>query len=319
MANEPKRHHYVTRAYMRRFSDDNKHVFVLFKKNRKDRVSQSINIDKLCVESDFYALYNDKQKYMDVENSLAWFEDSISNKVLSQIDPNLVFPFNEGGVMLSERQKIMVVDAIAVQIARGKSTREYGLSVIDGHFKELLKDAKEEFKGLPDMKLKMDYLRKNEEQIKKNALAEGPVIELLKGGQKSMMRNNLQNRICFVLVNTTELDFITSDEPVLVCDDSGRRNGIFQCPLDNWNSFVYYPLDPKHMIALYTQEYCHVTNNTVGHTIVLSDSDYDFIRSVNSLQFAQCNRYAMAKRKESFVDVTKYDWRYQNNLPIKVI
>ena len=303
--NEPKRHHYVTRAYMRRFSND-EHVYVLFKKddNNCTITQKPTSIENICVETDFYTVFEeDEKKNSSVERLLARFEDETPNTVFSYIQPDLVFPFQEGGTILDAKQKKMIVDSIAIQIARGKSTREYGLSVIDNYYQEMLEETRRQYDGTPNLEYQLEQLKNNEERIKNNALVEGPVIELMKGGQHSKLRKNLQNRICFILINTTELDFVTSDEPVLVCDGTKRQNGIFHCPLGNWNSIVYYPLDPKHMVALYTKEFCHATNNVTGNIILLGDSDRSFILNANVAQLSQCNRCLIAKRKESLKDI----------------
>ena len=105
--NEPKRHHYVTRAYMRRFSND-EHVYVLFKKddNNCTITQKPTSIENICVETDFYTVFEeDEKKNSSVERLLARFEDETPNTVFSYIQPDLVFPFQEGGTILDARQK----------------------------------------------------------------------------------------------------------------------------------------------------------------------------------------------------------------------
>ena len=58
MKNVPKSHHYVTRAYMKRFSNDIVHVYALFKNNNKKIVIPNMptGVENLCAETDFYTV-----------------------------------------------------------------------------------------------------------------------------------------------------------------------------------------------------------------------------------------------------------------------
>ena len=306
MKKTPKRHHFVTRAYMNRFSDGSGHIYVLFKNKKGCHFvsKKPINVQNLCVENDFYTTFGvNMKKSVCVEQALARFEDEVPNSIFAQSPPNLLYPYINGGVVLNYIQKIKLVDAIAIQIIRGKAIREYGRSIIDESYRELLNETREKYKLRPELSMELDYLAQNEEQIKTNALAEGAIIELLKGGKNSKMRDNLQNRVCSILINTTELDFVTSDEPVLICSGIGKKIGIFNCPLENWDSIVYYPLDPKHLVVLYTKSFCGETDNNVGKIVLLGDEDKDFIRTINNAQYFQCNRYVMAQHVNSLEEI----------------
>ncbi|MBR6166148.1 DUF4238 domain-containing protein [Candidatus Saccharibacteria bacterium] len=308
MANTPKLHHYVPRSYLRRFTHDGKHVFVLFRKNdRRFTSPKSVNIDKLCAETDFYATFdNNGRKSIVVEQELASFESAVANTVFSQIQPSVIFPYQEGGILLNVKQKIAIVDAIAVQIVRGKSTRNYGLSVIGDIYKKELDALEEKVADDPSLSPDLEYLKKNESRLKTNALAEGAIIELLKNGQESKLRQNLQNRACFVLINTTNLNFLTSDEPVLITRIGSKTKTIFDYPLGRSDSVVYYPLDSRHMIALYAKEHCQTTNNITGNIVLLGENDKEFIQYLNYIQSIQSNRCLIAEEKEGFTEVTDY-------------
>ena len=244
---DSKRHHYVTRAYMRRFAINDR-VNVLFKNDDGGCFisRKPVNIENICVETNFYTLFEqDKRKNTNVEHMLAEFENKVPNLFFPQIQPDLIYPFREGGIILDTIQKQMIVDAIVVQIARGKSIREYGLSVVDNCYLNMIEAVKRQCEKTPSLMSLLDQLINNEDQIKNNALVEGSVAELLNTGRDSMLWSNLQDRICFVLINTTDLDFITSDEPVLVCDASRKQIGFFPLFVGKSRFNYLLPVRPK--------------------------------------------------------------------------
>lgn len=292
---------------MCRFSDGNGLVYTLSKDNEKIQGTPNNRayVKNLCVEKDFYMLHNDKNNLDDsVEKILAKFEDDVPNELFKNIPPDLLFPFQDGGAVLDMRQRILLIDAIAIQIARGKATRKYGLSVVKSYYDIALNELKDKLKDDPNRDIHLAFLRQNREMIKSNALIEGAVIELMKHGHDSLLIDNLQRRNCFLLINTTDIDFITSDEPVLICDAASKEAGIFKCSLDSPWSVVYYPLDPKHLVALYTAEYCGGIRSNTCNAIVLGNNDKKFISDFNWLQYQQCHRCVIANKKESLDSIS---------------
>ena len=92
MKNRPKNHHIVPRAYLKRFTTDGEHAYVL-RKPSNEIIGKPTNIRNLCVEKGFYSSYG---RYgadeVWAETTLASLEDRISNWILPQIPPNLLFP-----------------------------------------------------------------------------------------------------------------------------------------------------------------------------------------------------------------------------------
>lgn len=301
MTKQPRRHHFVTRAYMRRFSEDGEHVYTVFKKGRSGFIPpKPTSVENLCLENDFYTILDpDMKKNTRVEEILARYEDTIKRELFDYIPVDLLHPFQENAPILTKRQKLRLCDAIAMQIARGKATRDYGSSVIEQLYSDALSKLKSKHKDTPNILRELDIIAKDRERLTINALVEGSLIELIKGPRNSLIISNLRERVCFIFINLTGIDFMTSDEPVLVCDSTGGKNGIFNCPLGNWNSVVYYPLDARHMAALYTREYCGGISADECRIVTLGEKDLAFIDAVNTAQYLQCNRCVIAKRKES--------------------
>lgn len=121
MAKDPKRHHFVARAYMLMFSSDGKHEHGLFKNSTKHIIPLKLtSIDKICVENIFYTVIGKNGKNTIIKSELARFEDNVPNRVFSSLSSSLLYPFRNNGVILDRVQKFRLVDSIVIQLLRGR-------------------------------------------------------------------------------------------------------------------------------------------------------------------------------------------------------
>lgn len=292
--NIPLKHHYVPQAYLRRFSDDDKHVFILRKDDGK---LLGANISDVCAERDFYSRFGINQKRdVGIEKAYAMLEDAVPNKIFELIPKELIYPYQSGGAILNPMQKSLLAEAIHLQIARGKSTRIYGQSVAESLYDDLLEKARNKFPDNQNTEEQFEYLSQNKQTVLRNSIAEGSIMPFTNKSEHSLLRDNLQNRNCVIFINQTGIDLITSDDPILIGNEAGEVDKVFNYPLGNPESLVFYPLDAKHLAMLCTQERCGGSYD-YGMTAILSPKDAVLIKNLNVAQYRHCVNYIISNDK----------------------
>ena len=142
--------------------------------------------------------------------------------------------------------------------------------------------------------------------LNRNTVAvRGPVIAFKEDAlSRDGIRCSFQSRVCYILINMTGVDFVTSDEPVIFYNLRNGRYGLMNSSLIDPDVAVFCPLDAKHLVALYTQESC-LGDPTSALTMILDHTDAQFVRELNLLQHDQCTHCVVAQRKESLEDLYK--------------
>lgn len=300
----PLKHHYVPQVYLRNFSYDKRRVFVLRKKSDKP---VSANINDICAERDFYSRFGyNKYRDVKVEGAYSKIEGGPLKEIIELFPKDLIYPYQSGGIILNPLQKVELSEVILLQITRGKAARNYGQKVAESLYYELIEETKEKFKNTKSTEEQYRFLEENKDAILNNALVDGSILPFINNRERSELRSNLQNRNCVIFINHTGLDFITSDDPVLVGDGSGNVDKIFNYPLGNADSQVYYPLSPKHLAVLFTQESCGDVYCNKGLSAILSEKDVAFVKNLNIAQYKQSINCIISSSLDTLNDIRKF-------------
>lgn len=297
MPNEPIKHHYVQKAYLKRFSYDSKRVFVLRKEGGSVFAS---NINDVCSENNFNTRYDNKNKHdIKVELGFSKIENNYPNQLFRVIPEKLKYPYQNGGVILSKIEKEALVETVLLQLVRSKATREYGQSIVDLVYQEKLEEIRSRARNAKEAEKQVSFLERNEEIIKRNALIEGPLLFYSKDHSENLIRDNLRHRNCIIFVNHSNEPFVTSDNPVLISDVRGVIRCIYDYPLINSDSVVIYPLDPYHMAALMTPESCDGYKCEFGIIAIYTNDDIGKIKSINDAQYQCCLGCVIANSRKA--------------------
>lgn len=289
---QPQRHHIVPRAYLKRFSEDGRHAYAFL---RHARAPQLINITKLCVENDYYAIQkNATTETAAIEMALSQREDEQRRFTLDRIPLDLLYPYCDRGAILDPIHTFVTKDAVLLQLLRGRTVRRYVQENIDTISDKMMGRQKE----CPVAKNIAPLLEKD---MRHKASVVGPLVAFIDLSSENVMRDLIHDKACHVLVNMTGMDFITSDEPVVVYNLSDGRHGLFRAPLGDPNTIICYPLDPKHMVILYAAG-CRHGSNLSATIRLLGASDKRFVRCINLLQYHQSEYCVVARQKESLMD-----------------
>ena len=101
----------------------------------------------------------------------------------------------------------------------------------------------------------------------------------------------LLSRIWCVFYNSTDIPFMTSDNPVVLCE-LGKGKPIYEnYGIANVDTTIYYPLSPKIMLQLFSDKLILGDKESFKPKIrVLGERERDFILQCNKRQFEHCYR-----------------------------
>lgn len=285
--NEPKRQHFVPEVYLRKFSVSKKgtdRVHCLYKERGEIFLQ---NIDKLAVQRDFYTIACGDDPYI-VEKTYAHTIEPLLGDVLDTLNArssNVLIQSNS--VILDESLRADLAFMIVFQLLRGKQCRKFEEEMYVRNLSTALENGKRKFPQISSEK--WDAIGKN--FLEDKDYAKSLFIECSFDPKRiDQYASILFQRIFIVYKIIGELEFVTSDNPVMVInsvsyDPTPFSNGLLQVP-----TTVYYPISPKVLVASYHPLALFGRFSKEDGKLKFLDSDREqrFIRTLNRKQYEQC-------------------------------
>lgn len=258
MANK-KRHHYIPRFYLRRFSVNNDGKTLGLYNIDNNRFIQDAPLKSQAYEN---FLYGDDDE---IENALAKMENTVAKMFYYWTEEKLLYPppVETNGFKLLRR-------FILYQAFR---TPKSGNEIMKG-FNQGLKTVVKEFE--PDLWKSF----KDGTLVHENPVLLG-LFHLIE------YEHLLDFLDCKFLVNLSLLPFITSDAPVILYNQlmEQANNYMGATGLVAKGLQIFYPIHPRLMICLYDS---NVYDFGEGCTNCCSTESIDEVHQLNGLQFINC-------------------------------
>lgn len=289
-----KNGHFVPKAYLKSFADDDGKVECLF---RQSGQICHITMDKICTKKHMYAKTGEDGK---IDNSIEhMFSDFESTVLRDTIDEIKALPYNvvygNYCAHIADTIKPKIVQVTLVQLLRGLKLREQ----IIGYANELYHQKYDN----EDRLLKVnnpglyDYIKQKESGIINNTAPEIASKPVCGDPKEDMLSQVLSNMVCTILYIDNNIEFVTSDNPVLVYGDSSDDVGLMRFPLIYDKVIVCYPISPKVAVAF---SWGHIFDKPCRSDgiIRLGDNDDEMIKQLNLGQYNQSLNCIIAKRKD---------------------
>lgn len=254
-----KRHHYIPRFYLKRFSINNDGKIIgLYNLNNKKFI-QNAPLKSQAYEN---FLYSEDDE---LENALAEMEGNVAMMFHFWTEEKLLYPptSESNGFKLLQR-------FILYQAFRTPKSGDDTMKTINESFKAVIKEFK------PELWEKLKY---------------GTIIHqnsVLLGLVNSVEYEHLLNHLEFkFIVNLSLLPFITSDAPVVFYNQlmEQAENYIGATGLVAKGLQVFYPIHRRLMICLYDSNVYNLGNESKGFCSTESIAE---IHQLNGLQFINC-------------------------------
>lgn len=295
--------HYVPRRYLRHFAKD-QHFFAFDKEKNESRPG---NVDDYACERFFYdvdfeAINADiiahdptfkfdpeiekELESLDVQHLEHWFGNHVETWLFDPIEKiiNIFTMCNPKALptmnVLTENAMDHIALYMAIQILRSKEFRESMVELYERVPILLMKKmakSEEDRKLLDSIELKVKD--KNYKKFIHAQVLTDPDVSL-------NVAENFRNKIWIIGYNKSEIDFLTSDNPVV---RFGHRG------FSGYNSKgieVFFPISTKLVLILKDREYFWSETGSHNHFIEIPFEDVAFI---NSLQLQQSYRYVFDK------------------------
>lgn len=251
-----KKHHYVPRFYLKRFSEDGKSI-CLYNLPNKLKVDNA-NLRNQCYKSYFYG------KGQDMEGALADLEEGTA-RLFSLIDSYGCLP------PYGTPEHLALLIYILIQSGRTKYSADAADEMHDKLIKHVFREKLEpELKGfnLDDF---IVGIKDVSQFILRNTIKNYPI--LLDLGYK-------------LLKNNTSEEFVTSDNPVVKYNQlfsfrtTGNNSGLATKGLQ-----MFFPISPDKLIVLYDNVVYRLGNDT--KSVVEANNKQD-VYNLNMLQMCSC-------------------------------
>lgn len=265
--------HYVPACYLANFGieGNQKRNSKIYFYNIKDKKTGISKVSKMPVEKYFYdieALGDDKQLlenfFTQIEGDLAGLLQTIIQSVV--IDPNLR---DSNYLYLTNEKRALLSCQIALQITRTYSFRNY--------FNDIYLQLKN---GFPYA----DIPSYSKEDIKRIH-----IVELFENKFSNFYSNFIDDRHLIVLVNHTDVPFITSDKPIVNIDY--RKNQQYPTSIIDKEVTLFFPISPYIAIEVYDKNIArkdlayldiYKEKNVIGYNLALINEDTRFLFSNKS-------------------------------------
>lgn len=254
-----KRHHYIPRFYLKRFSINNEGKSLGLYNLDNKKFIENAPLKKQAYENFLYGEDDD------VENALAEMEDNVARMFYYWTDEKLLYPppTESNGFKLLRR-------FILHQAYRTPKSGSDIMDILNQGLKTVIKEFK------PDLWERM----KDGTFIHKN-----PVLF---GLFHAIKHEHLLGFLdCKFLVNLSLLPFITSDSPVILYNQLMEQadNYMGATALVAKGLQIFYPIHPRLMICLYDSNIYDFGN---GCDDYCSTESIDEIHQLNGLQLSNC-------------------------------
>jgi hypothetical protein len=254
-----KRHHYIPRFYLKRFSIDLQGKFIGLYNLKNNKLIREAPLRNQAYENFLYGQDDE------IENALAHIEDKIALLFYYWTEEKLLYPPPPETNGFKILRQFILYQAFRVP--------KSGDSLIDGLNKSMKAFLKEFDPELSD-------------KIKDHRLdQENPVLLSL---AQAIEHEHLLNFLdCKFLVNLSPLPFITSDAPVIFYNQLMEKADTYEgaTALVAKGLQLFYPIHPRLMICLFDPEAYSFGNDCEN---CCSTESVEEVHQLNGLQFINC-------------------------------
>lgn len=287
--NKPTRQHHVPKVYLRNFCDLNGCISVMDK--REHRIFTT-GVRAVGVENDFYTLEKLDDPYC-WERAYASGIEPLMGKILTKLISQTNILVQNGTTVISPSEKAQLAVIMVVQLLRGKQSREYEQKLYADYLPEAIDKAKTLFGSLNNEQNKLLEAFASDEYYFKRTVMD----VTLDSERITKYARILFNRDILVYRIQGNMEFITSDNPVMFINSITKNARPFNNGLKKPTTIVYYPISPKLLLsAVHPSAYFGVLSNQDCQLIDLDAcKEIGFITSINKKQICQCYQHAFAR------------------------
>lgn len=287
--NDPIRQHHVPQAYLRNFCNSSEAIAVMDKRSQK---VFSTGIRVVGAENNFYTLEKMEDPYC-WERIYAAGMDSQIGELIPRVISQANLLVRNRTIIISKSEKVTLAAIMVMQMLRGKQTREYERKLYQNYLPDALKKAREMLGSWNDKQDELLRAYENDDYYFKRAS-----MDLALDSQRITQYTEILCNLDFVFYRVLgNMEFVTSDNPVMTINLKTKNARPFANGLLKTNTAVYYPLSPKLLLcAMHPELTFGVFSSRDGSLLDLNaNREARFISTINHKQIEQCFQHAFAQ------------------------
>lgn len=302
MQSQPRNHHYIPELYLKNFSvpkGKTNQVWV------KDKVTERIyisSVSNICAERDFYRISGAKDEF-------AW-EREYANEIEPELKADLSYCILkcdcpllvDGAEIIDKTMQKKFAKQLAYQILRGVTTREKmnhlfskEFAGVAGKLIPLLKEAKR------DDLLELIDSEETKNKVRQESIYEASIApDIPTQSRFKVYEDALLNKTWMFCRNDTDIEFGTSDNPIMVYNYVDRTHKPFQNGIALKTSIISYPISSSLLLLMLPPVLFFTDISRYNRRVItLCESDVIFIKEQNKMQYDQAYRIFIAKNKKT--------------------
>lgn len=297
---EQRKHHFVPRSYLQFFAKQKKKEYQIYVIDKTTNKLYLTNIDNVAAERDYNTVENEGFVFNTPDGDNLFYEKQYSQVIETDLPQIIrktisICKLSIIGVRVIDNDlKKQLSKAIVIQMMRTPNTRSYFYGILERVFNSVMTP----YYKMADLQLfnKEKYLATlNRIECTENFKKSAVLNALFDENRINSYAEVLENYYAWVLFennNDEGVPFITSDEPVTICNPSGLELGLKNHGIALIDTNIGFPLSGSYYLMLYHlgRLDSDAIYNNINDRCQSLVSDTNFVRRLNSLQFNQCRR-----------------------------
>ena len=278
----------MPKVYLKNFCAKDDSIAVLDK--TRNRIF-STGLEAVAVEKNFYTVDGLEDPYC-WEKAYAKSIEPMMSMLLPKIISRVHVLVQTGHCIINKDEKSQLALTMVMQLLRGKQSRAYEKKLFDELLPSTIEKAKEKFGPLTDDQQKrLDTFGTDPQFFKQISM------ELTWDIERLTLYTNVLGWHDFVFYHICgDMEFVTSDNPVMFINSSTANAQPFANGLVRETTLIYYPLSPKLLLcAVHPNAFFQFFSDKDGCVCHLNaNKEESFITSINRKQHAQCYKQVFA-------------------------
>lgn len=289
-----KKQHYVPQLYLSNFVDKSINKVHFYYKDKENIYAS--NIKDVAEEKDYYTLKNNNNKNSwELFYSLSVEPDL--KKVIEKLIKRSIYS-NDRSHILNRKLKKCLVSSLLYQFLRGPHVRDYVKNYV---FDDAVNETYDNNPVLKESEIlnKMFENLLNDDLLFKMSLNKVATREL----KTDILDKYFYKYYYVIYVIKNEMEFITCDNPVMICNINGNDIRPFEYGLKNINTSIVFPINTKTLVVGYNpmnKEHIEDRNKLI---YLEREFDIEFISIINKRIFEYGKRFVFSDNEKILRDI----------------
>lgn len=279
----PKKHHYVQRAYLHRWSDASGDIYIcdLSNGNIHNGPAKSAAWEKYyyCLEDPSHPEYR-----FEIEEFLGNDIEGPAGPIIDKFDTEAeLSPEEKAHLALYiafQKTRVLFFEKFSNELAE-KMSKEMLLKTLNNEelFKRIMSENAEKYKTWKKIPSREEMIMAIEEDRVKMKYPRGHSLKTML--ELSLPLSDFYAQCQWILLEAKALNFITSDNPAITMSLARKEGGVL--------GETTFPLSPRH---------CVLINQETKGKFLITKEDSDGVKEINRRTLLHATRYLFGNNKE---------------------